>query len=98
MLTMPWRIVGILNSFSFSGSTVCLIVSLFCGKIFDGDFFEGEAVVIDDALVLNSYFFSSSIINGDIEHLAHDSARELREVNEGVVCLIGNSGGSIFLL
>ena len=47
-----------------------LIVSLFRGKIFDGDFFEGEAVVIDDALVLNSYFFSRLVNNGDIKHLA----------------------------
>ena len=54
---MPWRIVGILNSFSFSGS----------------------------------------IINGDKEHLAHDSARELREVHKGVRCLKGNSGVNILL-
>ena len=71
---------------------------------------EGEAVVIDDALVLNSYFFRvdtvcaidsffcGKIINSDNEHLAHNSAREVREVHEGVVCLIGNLGGSIFLL
>ena len=59
---------------------------------------EGEAVVIDDALVLNSYFFSRSVNNGDIEHLALNSARELREVNEGVKVLIGNFLGCIFLL
>ena len=41
--------------------------------------------------VFNSYFFSGSIINGDNEHL--DSARELREVHEGVRFLIGNFGG-----
>ena len=58
---------------------------------------EGEAVVLDDALVLNSYFFSRSIINGDKEHLAHNSARELREVHKGVVCLKGNSGVNILL-
>ena len=76
---------------------MCIIDSLFCGKIIFARLLEGEAVVIDDALVLNSYFFSRSVNNGDIEHLALNSARELREVNEGVVCLIGNSGGSIFL-
>ena len=46
--------------------------------------------------VFNSYFFSGSIINGDNEHL--DSARELREVHEGVRCLIGNSGVNILVL
>ena len=34
--------------------------------------------------VFNSYFFSGSIINGDNEHLAHNSARELRKGLEGV--------------
>ena len=48
--------------------------------------------------VFNSYFFSGSIINGDNEHLAHDSARELRKGLEGVKCLIGNFVGLIFLL
>ena len=59
---------------------------------------EGEVVVLDDVGVLNSYFFSrvdtvSVNGNGDIEHLAHDSARKLREVHEGVRCLKGNFGG-----
>ena len=44
---------------------MCVIDSLFCGKI----------------------------INGDTEHLAPDSTRELREGREGVECLIGNFGG-----
>ena len=93
----PWLILGVFNSSFFRVNSVCAIDSLFCGKIIFAWLLEGEAVVIDDALVLNSYFFSRSIINGDIEHLALNSARELREVHEGVVCLIGNSGGSIFL-
>ena len=42
--------------------------------------------------VFNSYFFSGSIINDDNEHLAQDSARELREVHQGVWCLIGDFG------
>ena len=59
---------------------------------------EGEVVVLDDVGVLNSYFFSrvdtvSVNGNGDIEHLAPDSARELREGHEGVGFLIGNFGG-----
>ena len=62
LLTMPWRIVGILDNSFFRVDTECVIV------------------------------------DGDNELLAHSSATELREVNEGVVCLIGNSGGSIFLL
>ena len=69
---------------TFRVETVCIIDSLFHGKIIFARLLEGEAVVIDDALVLNSYFFSRSIINGDIEHLALNSARELREVHEGV--------------
>ena len=36
--------------------------------------------------------------NGDNEHLAPDSARELRKGLEGVKCLIGNFVGLIFLL
>ena len=36
--------------------------------------------------------------NGDNEHLALDSTRELREVHEGVRCLIGNSGVNILVL
>ena len=71
----------------------CIIDGLFCGKIIFAWLLEGEAVVIDDALVLNSNIFSRSVNNGDIEHLALNSARELREVNEGVQCLIGNFVG-----
>ena len=89
--------MGSVNRFLYRVDIVSIIDSLFCGKIIFARLLEGEAVVIDDALVLNSYFFSRSIINGDIEHLAHDSARELREVNEGVMCLIGNSRGGTFL-
>ena len=36
--------------------------------------------------------------NGDNEHLALNSARELREVHEGVKAQIGNFLGHIFLL
>ena len=77
---------------------MCLIVSLFRGKIFDGDFFEGEAVVIDDALVLNSYFFSRSISTVTRSIWLTIAQRELREVHSGVVCLIGNSGIFTFFL
>ena len=62
LLTMPWRVVGILNSSFFRIDTVC----------------------VND--------------NGDNEHLALNSARELREVHEGVKVLIGNFLGYIFLL
>ena len=74
-----------------------LIVSLFRGKIFDGNFFEGEAVVIDDILVLNSYFFSRSIITVTRSIWLTIAQRELREVHKGVVCLKGNSGVNILL-
>ena len=67
---MPWLIVGVLNGYFFSGSTLCVIDSLFRGKI----------------------------INGDKEHLAPDSARELREGREGVECLIGNLAGVYILV
>ena len=77
---------------------MCLIVSLFRGKIFDGDFFEGEAVVIDDTLVLNSYFFSRSIITVTRSIWLTIVQRELREVHAGVVCQIGNSGVIFFLI
>ena len=62
MLTMPWHVVGILNS----------------------SFFRIDTVSVND--------------NGDNEHLALNSARELREVHEGVKVLIGNFLGYIFLL
>ena len=62
LLTMPWRVVGILNS----------------------SFFRIDTVSVND--------------NGDNEHLALNSARELREVHEGVKVLIGNFLGNIFLL
>ena len=58
---LPWLLLGL---------KVSIINSLFCGKIIFAWLLEGEAVVIDDALVLNSFFVSRSIINGDIEHLA----------------------------
>ena len=52
--------------------------------------------------ILNSSFFRVDtecvIDNGDNEHLALDSARELRKGLEGVKCLIGNFVGLIFLL
>ena len=75
-----------------------LIANLFRGKIFEGNFFEGEAVVIDDILVLNSYFFSRSIITVTRSIWLTIVQRELREVHSGVVCLIGNSGIFIFFL
>ena len=77
--------------------TVCIIDSLFCGKIIFARLLEGEAVVIDDALVLNSYFFSRSVNNGDME-LWLNSARELRKVHEGVKVLIGNFFGVLVLV
>ena len=68
---------------TFRVKTVSIIDRLFCGKIFFARLLEGEAVVIDDTLVLNSYFFSRSVNNSDIE-LWLNSARELRKVYEGV--------------
>ena len=63
--------------------------------------FEGEVVIVDDALAVvdirNSFSFSGSSINGDIEQLAY-SAREFRKVNEGVVCLKGNLGVLILVV
>ena len=69
-MMMPWLILGVFNSYFFRVDTVCVIDSLFCGKI----------------------------INSDNEHLALDSARELRKGLEGIKCLIGNFVGLIFLL
>ena len=51
--------------------------------------------------IVNSFFFRVDtecvIVSGDNEHLAHSSARELREVHKGVVCLKGNLGVNILL-
>ena len=60
--------------------------------IFNSYFFRVDTVCAIDS------FFCRKIINGDNKHLAHDSARELREVHEGVKFLIGNFVGYIFLL
>ena len=83
---------------TFRVETVSIIDSLFCGKIFFARLLEGEAVVIDDALVLNSYFFSRSISTMTRSIWLTIAQRELREVHSGVVCLIGNSGIFTFFL
>ena len=59
-----------------------IINSLFCGKIFFARLLEGEAVVIDDAFVINSYIFSRSVITVTSSnwHIAQGS----RKVYEGV--------------
>ena len=70
-MMMPWLILGVFKSYFFRVYTVCAIDSLFVGRSIFVWLLEGEAVVIDDALVLKSYFFSRLVNNGDIEHLAH---------------------------
>ena len=60
--------------------------------VFNSYFFRVDTVSVIDSL------FCGKIINGDNEHLAPDSARELREGHEGVRCLIGNSGVNILVL
>ena len=60
--------------------------------VFNSYFFRVDTVRVIDSL------FCGKIINGDNEHLAPDSARELREVHEGVRCLKGNSGVNILLV
>ena len=52
---MPWPILGVVNSFFFRVNSVCIIDSFFRGKIFDGDFFEGEVVVVDNALAYSRH-------------------------------------------
>ena len=55
--------------------------------VFNSYFFRVDTVCVIDS------FFCGKIIDSDNEHLAPNSARELREVHEGVWCLIGNFGG-----
>ena len=76
--------------------TVCIIDSLFCGKIIFARPLEGEAVVIDDALVINSYFFSRSVIT--VTSSSGSVAQGSRgRSTRGLKVLIGNFLGYIFL-
>ena len=65
-------------------------------------FFEGEVVVLDDALAYSRRPQWLLLLrvdtvcvndNGNNENLAPDSARELRKGLKGVMCLIGNFVG-----